>query len=119
MISLAWITTQQIWPSLEYSPSPPATSETAKFSPASMPRGPNPQPTGFEYICIWKNHALYTCCVQVVPWGFRKLLNWVKNEYGDIPIFITENGYADNGEVDDVDRVEYYRVFFFKNTKKL
>lgn len=45
-----------------------------------------------------------------MPWGFRKLINWVKNEYGDIPIFITENGYADNGEVDDVDRVEYYRV---------
>jgi beta-glucosidase/6-phospho-beta-glucosidase/beta-galactosidase len=65
-----------------------------------------------------KNHALYNArCVQVVPWGFRKLLNWVKNEYGDIPIFITENGYADNGEVDDVDRVEYYRVFFYKTLK--
>jgi len=49
---------------------------------------------------------------QSVPWGFRKLLVWIKNEYGDIPIFITENGYPDYGELDDIDRVDYYRVCF-------
>ncbi|KAF4520138.1 hypothetical protein B566_EDAN008956 [Ephemera danica] len=35
--------------------------------------------------------------LKVVPWGFRKVLNWVKNQYGDIPVIITENGYADTG----------------------
>ncbi|MDF3129825.1 GH1 family beta-glucosidase [Kiritimatiellaeota bacterium B1221] len=48
----------------------------------------------------------------VVPWGFRKLLNWIKEHYGDIPIFVTENGCsvaADNKEdaVNDQFRADF------------
>lgn len=28
----------------------------------------------------------------VIPWGFRSLLNWIKARYGDLPIYVTENG---------------------------
>lgn len=28
----------------------------------------------------------------VVPWGFRKMLNWIDQRYGHLPIYVTENG---------------------------
>ncbi|GFG30509.1 hypothetical protein Cfor_08132 [Coptotermes formosanus] len=46
--------------------------------------------------------------LRVVPWGFRKELNWIANEYGNPPIFITENGFSDYGGVNDTNRVLYY-----------
>ena len=33
--------------------------------------------------------------LYAVPWGFRKLLNWVRNRYGDTEIIITENGWSE------------------------
>ncbi|XP_018320187.1 myrosinase 1-like [Agrilus planipennis] len=45
---------------------------------------------------------------RVVPWGFRKLLVWLKNSYNDPEIFVTENGYCDFGDMDDRGRVSYY-----------
>nr|ADK12988.1 beta-glucosidase [Reticulitermes flavipes] len=46
--------------------------------------------------------------LRVVPWGFRKELNWIANEYGNPPIYITENGFSDYGGLNDTDRVLYY-----------
>nr|AEW67361.1 beta-glucosidase [Coptotermes formosanus] len=46
--------------------------------------------------------------LQVVPWGFRKLLNWIAKEYNNPPVLITENGFSDHGEIDDTNRVDYY-----------
>ncbi|XP_030056232.1 klotho [Microcaecilia unicolor] len=34
----------------------------------------------------------------VVPWGLRRVLNWVKSKYGNIPIYILANGIDDNQE---------------------
>lgn len=30
--------------------------------------------------------------LYVVPWGFNKLLHWIKERYADPGIFVTENG---------------------------
>ncbi|KAF4522510.1 hypothetical protein B566_EDAN002595 [Ephemera danica] len=49
--------------------------------------------------------------LRVVPWGFRRLLNWMRDEYGpEIPVFVTENGYADYNYtgLQDTDRLNYY-----------
>ena len=43
----------------------------------------------------------------------RKLMNWIKNEYGPSwSIYITENGFSDfQGNVDDLHRIYYYKHY--------
>lgn len=50
--------------------------------------------------------------LKVVPWGMRKIINWVSHTYGNnIEIFITENGYSDLGELEDEMRISYFRDY--------
>uniref|UniRef100_A0A669DK22 Lactase n=1 Tax=Oreochromis niloticus TaxID=8128 RepID=A0A669DK22_ORENI len=48
--------------------------------------------------------------LKIAPFGLRRLLNFIKNEYGNPPIIITENGVSEQGTVDlnDVHRIYYY-----------
>jgi beta-glucosidase len=52
---------------------------------------------------------------EIYPAGLTETLQWVKDRYGDLPQYITENGAAfddvllPNGAVDDCPRVEYLR----------
>lgn len=43
-----------------------------------------------------------------VPHGLRELLKWIKTEYNNPPVFITETGWSDDGQLDDDDRIEYF-----------
>ena len=52
----------------------------------------------------------------VVPWGCRKLLEWIDQRYDSPPIYITENGCAypdtiENGVVNDQNRIDYYNGY--------
>lgn len=47
--------------------------------------------------------------LKVVPWGFRRILKWVSDTY-NTTIIVTENGYSDYGELEDVDRIVYTQV---------
>jgi len=50
--------------------------------------------------------------LKVVPWGMRKLLNFVKENYGDPEIIITENGMSDCSPIiQDNDRIAFYRNY--------
>ncbi|XP_061162615.1 uncharacterized protein LOC133171833 [Saccostrea echinata] len=50
--------------------------------------------------------------LKVTPVGIRRMLNWVKYTYGDIPIYITENGVSDrNGSLQDDHRISYYKQY--------
>jgi beta-glucosidase len=53
---------------------------------------------------------------EVFPEGLTRILTWIKSRYGDIPLYITENGSAFrdsptaiDGRVEDPLRVEYLR----------
>lgn len=48
--------------------------------------------------------------LKVVPWGTRKLLNWVDQHYNHPEIIITENGCSDHGILEDDERINYYAV---------
>ncbi|XP_018330919.1 myrosinase 1-like [Agrilus planipennis] len=49
--------------------------------------------------------------LKVVPWGLEKLLLFIKEEYDNPDIYITENGYADQGTLNDNTRLTYYRDY--------
>ncbi|XP_016409820.1 lactase-phlorizin hydrolase-like [Sinocyclocheilus rhinocerous] len=48
--------------------------------------------------------------LKVTPVGFRNILNFIKEEYGDPPIYITENGVSERESMNlnDVHRIHYY-----------
>ncbi|KAJ8973203.1 hypothetical protein NQ317_018952 [Molorchus minor] len=48
----------------------------------------------------------------IVPWGLRKVLNWLKYNYGDPSIFITGNGVSDErNSLEDTDRITYFTEY--------
>ncbi|XP_064651252.1 myrosinase 1-like [Lineus longissimus] len=50
--------------------------------------------------------------IKEVPTGLRRLLCYIKREYGNPEVFITENGTADPGNVlDDTGRIRYIRSY--------
>jgi len=46
--------------------------------------------------------------LYVVPWGMRHTLCWIRDRYGNPPVYVTENGFSDStGRTDDDDRIDY------------
>ncbi|KAJ3649797.1 hypothetical protein Zmor_021518 [Zophobas morio] len=48
---------------------------------------------------------------RVIPWGMRRVLNWIDQAYDHPEIVITENGYADDGRLTDENRIIYYAEY--------
>lgn len=55
----------------------------------------------------WKQAK--TVWIYDVPEGFRRVLKWVHNQYDNPEILITENGWSDEGQLNDTDRIDYLR----------
>ncbi|XP_065075628.1 myrosinase 1-like [Ochlerotatus camptorhynchus] len=49
--------------------------------------------------------------LHVVPSGMNKLLNWIRREYNNPPIYVTENGVSDRGGTHDVKRIDYFNSY--------
>ncbi|XP_055530223.1 myrosinase 1-like isoform X1 [Wyeomyia smithii] len=49
--------------------------------------------------------------LHVVPSGMNKLLNWIRKEYNNPPIYVTENGVSDRGGTNDVKRIDYFNSY--------
>lgn len=51
---------------------------------------------------------------QVTPWALKDTLIWVKENFKNPEIYITENGMGDaDGSQDDMQRLNYYKVYKF------
>ena len=50
--------------------------------------------------------------LKMTPFGLRKILKFIKDEYGNPPIYITENGVSERGAVDLND---VHRTYFYEN----
>ncbi|CAH2240550.1 jg21024 [Pararge aegeria aegeria] len=48
---------------------------------------------------------------KFVPWGFYKLLTYIRKEYANPPVYITENGFSTLGGLNDNDRVFYHTEY--------
>lgn len=60
----------------------------------------------------------------ILPWGCRKLLQWISNRYGNPPLYITEDGCAledtlENGEVKDTLRKEFIENYLAASHKAI
>ncbi|KFB38783.1 hypothetical protein ZHAS_00006283 [Anopheles sinensis] len=47
--------------------------------------------------------------LYVVPEGLRGVLNWFRVRYNNPNVLITENGFSDDGQLQDTGRIDYYR----------
>ncbi|WAR02821.1 LPH-like protein [Mya arenaria] len=57
--------------------------------------------------------------LRVTPFGMRKILNWLKKEYNNVPVYVTENGISDrNGTLRDYHRIHYYRTYINEMLKE-
>jgi beta-glucosidase len=67
---------------------------------------------------VRQKQATYTeTAWEVFPQGLTDTLSWIRERYGDIPQYVTENGAAfydppaaPTGRVDDPLRIDYYRA---------
>ncbi|XP_052799780.1 lactase/phlorizin hydrolase-like isoform X2 [Mya arenaria] len=58
--------------------------------------------------------------LRVTPFGMRKILNWLKKEYNNVPVYVTENGISDrNGTLRDYHRIHYYRTYINEMLKAI
>uniref|UniRef100_A0A3B4ZZP8 Lactase n=1 Tax=Stegastes partitus TaxID=144197 RepID=A0A3B4ZZP8_9TELE len=57
--------------------------------------------------------------LKITPFGFRRLLKFIKEEYGNPSVYVTENGISERGVVDlnDVFRVHYYETYINQGLK--
>lgn len=79
------------------------------------------QDVNLEVDSSWK---LTSMKWAVVPWGCRKLLEWIDERYNRPEIYITENGCASNdvvvdGKVDDQNRIEFYKSYLLECKKAI
>lgn len=44
------------------------------------------------------------------PEGFRVLIDWINRQYDGVELWITENGWSDDGQMNDLDRIYYYQA---------
>ncbi|CAM0884546.1 unnamed protein product [Alopecurus aequalis] len=53
------------------------------------------------------------------PQGLQFVLQYLKEAYGDLPIYVQENGNASNDTLDDTDRVQYLKTYMGSTLKAL
>lgn len=61
---------------------------------------------------ILRFHLLSPSSIFISRYGkkhFLQFFRWIKKAYNNTDVMITENGWSDDGQMDDLDRIEYMR----------
>ncbi|KAK9687263.1 Glycosyl hydrolase family 1 [Popillia japonica] len=67
-----------------------------------------------------KAESSATPWLKVIPSGFRKSLNWIKEQYNNPEVIILENGFSDAGNLlNDCPRVNYYNRYLTEMLKAI
>jgi len=64
-----------------------------------------------NFMCNKSQTLIFCIKIQVHPQGIRHMLNWIRKEYDNPIVYITENGVSDKGGMNDVKRVEYFNSY--------
>lgn len=66
---------------------------------------------GVTHDRTWINSGSFW--LKITPFGFRKILKFIKDEYGNPPVYVTENGISERGAVNlnDMHRTHYYKNY--------
>ncbi|XP_035664645.1 lactase-phlorizin hydrolase-like [Branchiostoma floridae] len=82
-------------------------------TPIDNPNYDTDKDVGTGHASDWPQAA--SVWLYVVPWGIRNLLGWIKEEYGDPEIYVTENGRSDHDQdpaiMMDMERICYYMMY--------
>lgn len=54
---------------------------------------------------------MFLLIFQPVPFGMYKLLTWIRREYNNPPVYVTENGVSDKGGLNDHERVDFFNSY--------
>ncbi|XP_055842671.1 myrosinase 1-like [Episyrphus balteatus] len=87
------------------------------IKPASEPQGENPSiERDYNYEIDtdpnWpKAKSFWIFCI---PEGLEKILKYIRDEYDNVEVKITENGWSDDGELNDDKRLKYFKVKYKK-----
>ncbi|XP_029968128.1 lactase-phlorizin hydrolase-like [Salarias fasciatus] len=59
--------------------------------------------------------------LKITPFAFRRLLKFIKDNYGNPPVYVTENGISEAGEVDlnDAHRIYFYEHYIDEALKAI
>ncbi|BES93783.1 glycoside hydrolases [Nesidiocoris tenuis] len=57
--------------------------------------------------------------LKVAPEGFRKVLNWIKTNYDNPEVFVTENGFSDYNQLHDLGRIDYLKGYLSELSKAI
>ena len=74
-------------------------------------------------VIMYKDPNWYTSgssWLMVTPWGLRSIMQWIKSHYGDVDVYVTENGVSDKlGNLDDLHRIYYYKHYLNQLLKSI
>ncbi|KAL9881333.1 myrosinase 1-like [Glossina fuscipes] len=82
--------------------------EEAKAPPRKQPSWEYDSRLRFQVDSKWKRaKSVWLYCV---PEGLENLLNWIRINYNNVEVFVTENGWSDDGELMDYERIDYLKA---------
>ncbi|XP_055914788.1 myrosinase 1-like [Eupeodes corollae] len=79
-------------------------AEKPCFESPSMDRDADIETSVEPEWLMGKSEWLYS-----VPEGLEGLLKYIRDEYNNVEVMITENGWSDDGELEDDNRVRYFK----------